>query len=114
MNSCMRQTGTMNPMRNNNTSGMDCPNMDHNTMNNMEMNDIDNFPIAMAYVPWQKWRDVVDGHKGLEQGTIFNELTLSFLCANKCCGNSSQVPNKLPYGRETQKMTNGCGCDRKW
>lgn len=114
MNSCIRQTGSMNPMRNNTASGMDCPDMDCNTRDNMEMdNNIDSFPIGIAYVAWQKWRDVVDGHKGLEQGTIFDELALNFLCANKCCGNS-QIPNKLPYGRETQKMTNGCGCDRKW
>lgn len=114
MNSCMRQTGSMNQMRNNFTSGMDCPDMDHKKMDCMETDNIDSFPVAMAYVPLQKWRDVVDGRKGLEQATIFNELALNFECASKCCGNS-QVPSNLPYGREMQRqMDRGCGCDRKW
>ena len=31
-------------------------------------------PVAMAYVPWQKWQDLYDPCKGLERGTIFKEL----------------------------------------
>ena len=114
MNSCMRQTGSINPMRNNTAQDMDCQNMEQKKMDCMEGDAIDSFPIGMAYVPWQKWRNVVDGRKGLEQGTIFNELALNFNCANRCCGNS-QIPNNLPYGRETQKQTdNNCGCGGKW
>lgn len=85
MNSCMRQTSSMNLMRNNVTSNMECQDMDHKKKDCMEGNAIDNFPIGMAYVPWQKWRNVVDGRRGLEQATIFDELALSFNCANKCC-----------------------------
>lgn len=55
-----------------------------NSMENPS-NAIDSFPVGMAYVPWQKWRNVVDGRKGLRQGTIFDELALNFECANKCC-----------------------------
>ncbi len=116
MNSCMRQTGSMNPMRNNFTSGMNCSDMEQKTTNCTENknNAMDDFPIGMAYVPWQQWRNVVDGRKGLAQATIFNELALNFNCANKCCGNS-QTPNNLPCGRETQPQTErDCGCDRKW
>lgn len=36
-------------------------------------------PIAMAYVPWQKWQDIYDTVKGLECGTIFKELDKPFL-----------------------------------
>ena len=36
-------------------------------------------PIAMAYVPWQKWQDIYEPCKGLESGTIFKELDKPFL-----------------------------------
>lgn len=37
------------------------------------------FPLAMAYVPWQEWREICDLEKALCQGTIFQELNLEFL-----------------------------------
>ncbi len=40
-----------------------------------------NFPIAMAYVPEQRFREVFDTQKALQQGTIFPELCKPF------CGN---------------------------
>lgn len=36
------------------------------------------FPLAMAYVPWQPWRNVYDMEKALRRGTIFAELDLPF------------------------------------
>ncbi len=39
----------------------------------------DNFPVAMAYVPWQRWNTVYDLEKGLPIGTIFPELNKPFL-----------------------------------
>ena len=36
-------------------------------------------PLAMAYVPWQKWQDIYEPCKGLEHGTIFRELDKPFL-----------------------------------
>lgn len=36
-------------------------------------------PPAMAYVPWQNWKDVYDPCKALEAGTIFAELDKPFL-----------------------------------
>ncbi len=95
---------------------MNCSDMKQKTTNCTENKDnaVDDFPIGMAYVPWQQWRNVVDGRKGLAQATIFNELALNFNCANKCCGNS-QTPNNLPCGRETQPQAErDCGCNRKW
>lgn len=35
--------------------------------------------LAMAYVPWQTWRDIYDAEKALEHGTIFCELDKPFL-----------------------------------
>lgn len=35
---------------------------------------VDNLPLAMAYVPMQKWENVCDGASGLAQGTIFKDL----------------------------------------
>ncbi|MCL2254171.1 MAG: spore coat associated protein CotJA [Lachnospiraceae bacterium] len=40
---------------------------------------IDQYPIAMAYVPWQKTAKVFDDlHMALMTGTIFPELTKPF------------------------------------
>lgn len=36
------------------------------------------FPIGMAYVPWQKFQKIYDPAKALCQGTIFAELDLPF------------------------------------
>lgn len=38
-----------------------------------------NMPIAMAYVPWQQWRQTYPMDKGLSRGTIFPELDLPFV-----------------------------------
>ncbi len=40
---------------------------------------IDNFPVAMAYVPWQYWGNVYEADKAFRQGTIFPELDKPFL-----------------------------------
>ncbi len=36
-------------------------------------------PVAMAYVPWQTWKDLYEIDKALEVGTIFEELDKPFL-----------------------------------
>lgn len=40
---------------------------------------IEDLPLAMAYVPWQTWRELYDAEKGFCVGTIFKELNLPFL-----------------------------------
>lgn len=35
-------------------------------------------PLAMAYVPWQKWCKVYDVCEGFQRGTIFKELDMPF------------------------------------
>ena len=41
-------------------------------------------PLAMAYVPWQKWRSIYDVSKGFHRGTIFEELDKPFLGRGGC------------------------------
>jgi len=36
-------------------------------------------PLAMAYIPMQKWGTIYDPAKGLKQGTIFPDLDFPFL-----------------------------------
>lgn len=36
------------------------------------------FPVAMAYVPWQQWQTTYSPERGLVQGTIFPDLDLKF------------------------------------
>ncbi len=43
------------------------------------------FPIAMAYVPWQKFHSLYDLEKGFHAGTIFPELDKPFL-GRRCIG----------------------------
>ncbi|MGN0165757.1 MAG: spore coat associated protein CotJA [Lachnospiraceae bacterium] len=42
------------------------------------MNENKEFPIAMAYVPWQTWGNLYDTCDAMYQGTIFKELNLRF------------------------------------
>ena len=37
-----------------------------------------NYPLAMAYVPWQQWQQTYAPERGLAQGTIFPALDLQF------------------------------------
>ena len=50
------------------------------------VNSLDRLPLAMAYVPFQKWRKVCDGAAGLAAGTIFQELILPFYGDRNNCG----------------------------
>ena len=45
---------------------------------------IDSFEIAMAYVPWQRWKGTYDPHRSLMSGTIFPELDKPFCAAGRC------------------------------
>ena len=42
-------------------------------------NDLDSLPLAMAYVPFQKWETPYEGSLGLQRGTIFPSLDLPFI-----------------------------------
>lgn len=45
---------------------------------------LEEMPIAMAYVPWQKWCKIYDAEKAFHHGTIFQELDLPFRGIGGC------------------------------
>ena len=47
------------------------------------MNTKEKYPIGMAYVPWQEWKNVMCAKEGMGYGTIFSDLVLPFYgCRN--------------------------------
>lgn len=54
-------------------------------MKNPCMEDIEDMPLAMAYVPWQQWRKIYEPKEALKRGTLFKELDLPFEVAKECC-----------------------------
>ena len=40
--------------------------------------NMDQFPVAMAYVPWQRWQQVYPVDKAINRGTIFPDLDKPF------------------------------------
>lgn len=44
----------------------------------------ENFPLAMAYVPWQTWNQVYAFDKALTVGTLFPELDKPFIGREAC------------------------------
>lgn len=45
----------------------------------------DQFPVAMAYVPWQEFKNMYEPDKALSAGTIFPELDLPFWAGRGNC-----------------------------
>lgn len=41
--------------------------------------------LAMAYVKWQRWENVMDGCSGLKHGTIFEDLFMPFIGTKAAC-----------------------------
>ncbi|MFA9466004.1 MAG: spore coat associated protein CotJA [Velocimicrobium sp.] len=61
-------------------------NIENTTHNACEVPDpLHALPLAMAYVPWQTWKNVYDASNGLKKGTIFGELIFPFLFASPVC-----------------------------
>ena len=46
--------------------------------------NMENMPIAMAYVPWQQWRMIYEPKEALKRGTIFKDLDLPFEASKGC------------------------------
>lgn len=40
--------------------------------------NMERFPVAMLYVPWQKWNETYELDRGLMTGTIFPDLDRPF------------------------------------
>ena len=64
-------------------STRNCPNTVCTTIP-VEEGCVDEYPIAMAYVPMQQWRELYDPMSGISHGTIFRELDLPWYPTN--CG----------------------------
>ncbi len=43
---------------------------------------VDTYPVAMAYVPMQQWRELYDPDSAIHRGTIFRELDLDWYPTN--------------------------------
>ena len=39
---------------------------------------LEQYPVGMGYVPWQQWQQTYPLDKGLQRGTIFPDLDLTF------------------------------------
>ena len=52
------------------------------TICNPEIRPVDSMGIGMAYVPWQKFDQVMCAEQGMAHGTIFEELVLPFYGAD--------------------------------
>ena len=53
---------------------------------------LSNKPLAMAYVPWQEFENVVDANCGLEQGSIFEDLVFRFVGSQYACQSVLRMP----------------------
>ena len=53
--------------------------------NQAEEDEVNGMTIAMAYVPWQEWRDLYTCEQALQRGTVFAELDKPFKGMGGCC-----------------------------
>lgn len=51
--------------------------------NHYDIHQMDDFPLATAYVPLQSWKSTYEPEKALHTGTIFPELDKPF-CEGRC------------------------------
>ncbi len=72
---------------------------------------MEDFPLAMAYVPWQQWQNVYDGANGLERGTIFGELIFPFQYPGPGCRNGSGYP--CPRSNGSMRGANNQNCRKE-
>ena len=54
-----------------------------------EQGDLADLPIAMAYTPWQEWKNIYKAEKAFQRGTIFEELDKPFGGTGGCCNGRS-------------------------
>lgn len=54
---------------------------------------LSNKPIAMAYVPWQSFENVLDSGCGLAHGTIFEDLIFPFIGSQAACQSGNRPPH---------------------
>lgn len=57
----------------------------------MYKENIDDFPVAMAYVPWQHFKGICENlEEGYLNGTIFPELDKPFT-GRRCCNDEYAI-----------------------
>lgn len=97
-NPCGRDSWQSNmgrPAMNNRNSCRPMPpgNCGYRDMEKMMKNDgcgykknkyLEDMPLAMAYVPFQVWREIYQPDEALQVGTIFKELNLPFTGRRRC------------------------------
>ncbi len=69
--------------------------------------NLSNKPLAMAYVPWQTFENVMDGRCGTKQGTIFEDLIFPFVGSQAACQarNTAAKSNCSSCGRYGSKQS---------
>ncbi len=72
--------------------------------------NLSNKPIAMAYVPWQTFENVMDGCSGLAHGTVFEDLVFPFIGAQAAC---QSRPNRPPMASMPSRQNQNCSCGRR-
>ena len=65
-------------------------------------------PLAMAYVPWQTFENVMDGCAGVAHGTIFEDLVFPFIGAQAAC---QAKANR--QARTSMPPRQNCSCGRR-
>ena len=63
----------------------ECKRPNSNRGSYYSMDALGQFPIAMAYVPWQEWCNIYPAERALCRGTIFEELDKPFSGKGGCC-----------------------------
>lgn len=87
---CQRNTCQTAPrqMQRANCRPVPIPCMEHTAQSSnscrIPRDPMDGMVIAMAYVPWQKWQNISEVCRGMEQGTIFEELNKPFCGKGGC------------------------------
>lgn len=71
--------------------------------------NLSNKPIAMAYVPWQTFENVLDAGCGLAQGSIFEDLVFPFIGSQAAC-QAPRQRNHSQYSRRPQNYSCGRRC----
>ena len=71
-------------------------------------------PLAMAYVPWQTFENVMEGECALRHGTIFEDLVFPFVGAQAACQadrsqNHSHSGSCGCHNRQPYMQNNSCG-----
>lgn len=85
-NGCVRQNprhmpGMTGPSRNGDGSVL----ADGSCGENTGHDELKDMAVAMAYVPWQNWKSLYKPERGLQRGTIFEELDKPFRGIGGCC-----------------------------